>query len=362
MNTFSDSLSISKSMFKLILIIFFSFCILFPFMYFASYKLINIVDPSIYARYATNEKFDENIFFNSEVDVETGILNDLYLFIDFSHISRIQDFANLVIVHKSEVRDILSQNESYQEYLTKIGSSVDDVIEWFEKIASLDYKISLACLYLVFLLISFIIVVLLGFRTSFYVCSGIVYIIAMLSMFSDGISDYLVINGLSVLAKFSKQSSELFTYANKELLTDLFAQAFKESALTFIIFDTVVQIFQSNKKEHFRYLYCSLEFQCSYLCQFKNNSHQYAAKMSCPVDEAIKFCNKNIRKNNGILKKIFSSRDMKEDMQLKCEQYRQLRDLIILYCRNKNREKFTTKEYISYWRQIQWLMCKCKLV
>lgn len=48
-----------------------------PVLYFGTYQLINHTDTSIYTRYATGNKYDQNIFFNTEVDKSTGILSQL---------------------------------------------------------------------------------------------------------------------------------------------------------------------------------------------------------------------------------------------------------------------------------------------
>ena len=50
---------------------------LFPSMYMGTFRLINNVDSSIYARYATNGKFEENLFFSTEIEKNTGIIEQL---------------------------------------------------------------------------------------------------------------------------------------------------------------------------------------------------------------------------------------------------------------------------------------------
>ena len=113
---------------------------LFPGMYMGAYRQINNVDSSIYARYATNEKFEENVFFNAEIEENTKIIEQLESEInDFVGVSRIQEFAYVITEHQSEVEDIVSNNEKYQAYLISVGSSVDDLIDWSEKTAALKY-------------------------------------------------------------------------------------------------------------------------------------------------------------------------------------------------------------------------------
>lgn len=355
------SSDLHKFVFFLIVTLFIIF-FLFPGMYMGTYRLINKVDSSIYARYATNERFEENIFFNAEIEKNTGILEQLERAInDFAGVSRIQEFAYVIIENQSEVEYIVSNNEKYQAYLISVGSSIDDLIDWSEKTATLDDKISMGCLYLTFLLISIIMVVPFGFRKTFYVCAGIIYTIAMLSMFSDGISDYFVANILSIIAKLS---SDVFTYKDMDQWNVIINQAFKESALTFIIFDTVIQICQNDKNEKLekscRYIYFSMEIQCSYLEQFEDAYDAYIARMIIPVDTVIKFCRKNIRKYKKKINKKRLSDLNKKALRIQCSYYEQLGEMLV-FLRYKNIEKHTTKNYISYLRQIQWLMYKCDI-
>lgn len=98
-------------------------------MYMGAYRLINIVDASIYDRYATNEKFEKNGFFDAEIVENTKIIEQLVSEIDdFVGVSRIQEFAYVITENQSEVEDIISNNEKYQEYLISVGSSIDDLI------------------------------------------------------------------------------------------------------------------------------------------------------------------------------------------------------------------------------------------
>jgi len=329
---------------------------LLPFLFKGTYWLINNVDTSIYVRYATNEKFEENVFLSAEIEEKTGIIEDLAETInDLAEVSSIQKFAYLIAENREEVEVVISNNEKYQKHLLSVGSSVDDFLDWSEKTAALDEKISMACIYLLFLLISFIMVVVFGFRKLFYVCAGITYTCAMLSMFTDGISDYLVANLLSF---FAKMALDVFTYRDMEAWKLIVNQAFKESTLTFIIFDTVVQICQSNKKEKFdkncRYIFFSMEIQCSYLEQFEDTSDKYIARMVLPSADVLKLCKKKIKKYTKEIKKKRISDVRRTILSAQCDDFKQL-DRMLIFFRNNN-EKHSTKEYISYLRQVQSLM------
>ena len=338
-------------------------CCIFPGMYMGSYKLINMVDSSIYARYATNEKFEENIFFNDEIESETKILEQLLNEMhESSEVERIQDFARIISTNQDKVKKVISNNQRYQEYLIDIGSSLDDLIQWSEKISLIDNNLSMTCLYLSFLIIAVVMVVPFGFRKAFYVCAGVTYTIAMLSMFSDGISDYLVANAISLMAKLS---SDVFTYRDMGELKSLFSQTYKESTLTFIIFDTVIQMCQNthneNKEKAIRYLQRSIEIQCSYLSQFKNENNAYIAKLRVPFGVVVRICDKEIRKNNKKIRKKKVSDNIRADLEKENKYFLQLKELLLYIC-YANCNEHTTKEYISFLYEIQELMYKCKIV
>ncbi len=359
----SDRVALKIVSFSLVFLLIIS--LLFPGMYMGAYKLINHVDPSIYARYATNQKFDENIFFKAEVEEKTGIIEQLQTEIpDLATVSRIQEFASVILQNQSKVERILANNEKYQDYLKNAGSSVEDLIDWSKKTAALDDKIIMGCLYLTFLIISAIMVILFGFRTAFYIGAGIVYGISILSAFSDGISDYLVAN---VFAFIAKLSSDIFTYQDMNQFNIIFSQAFKESTLTFIIFDTVVQTFQSNKKTHLekscRYIYSSMEIQRSYLEQFQNFSdpdYAYIAKMKLPTAAVENLCSKEIKSCTKKLHRKFLSDTQKNSFRIRCNDHEQLKENLRVI--RSNTQPRTTKEYISLLRQIQLLMYKCNIV
>lgn len=331
----------------------------FPSMYMGVYKLINNIDPSIYMRYATNNKYDKNIFFGNENG--TDILNQIKHEINLSEVTRIQDFARIIFEHQDDVKTIINENNEYQKYLIDTGSSVDELIEWSEKISLLDDNLSMACLYLTFLIISFIMVVSFKFRKTFYICAGITYAVAILSAFSDGISDYLVANVLSLIAKLS---SDVFTYRDMEETKFIFMEAFKESTLTFIIFDTVIQMCQNNHKEReekaVRYLYSSLEIQCSYLNQFCASSNVYIAKLMVPINAIVKMCNKTIEKNRKKINRKKVSTNRKIVFEKQNEELEKLKELLLYIYYNC--EEHTTNEYVLYLRQIQNLMYKCGII
>lgn len=348
--------------FSIVIIIIIRF---FPYIFLGTYDIINKVDSTIYARYATNNKFDENVFLDYEVINETGLYEQLNDRIDaIWEVNQIQEFARIIYDNKDEFKEIISNNTQYQEYLVKIDSSTDEVIEWIDRMYLLDVKMIMASLYITFFILSLIMVVPFGYRKSFYVLAGVLYIIAILSNFTDGISDYLVINVASVFGMFPQNES---IYKDLEGWRMIFPQAFKESTLTFIIFDTVIQIWLNNYKEKTKkaihYLYASLEIQCSYLSQFENATNKYIAKLKI-ANDIMRMCYKNIRQNiRQNVKRINKKKtptEIKNNLEKKNERLSMLMESLQV-CRS-NSDEYTTKEYISLLRKVQCLMYQCNLV
>ena len=274
-----------------LIIVLFIISVIFPISYRETYKIINYVDASIFDRYATSNKFDENIFFSEEVETETAILEQMRgVLPGFDDISRTQDFARIIYENKEKVIHVISNNSKYIQYLDSVGAAADDLIEWSERIAFIDDAILLSCLYLNFLLIAFLWVCLFGFRKSFYTFSGVVYVISTLSVFSNGISDYLFVNAITMVDKITQLHPErvfnTVSYENIEQYKLVFWQAFKESALTFIIFDTLVQEWKQVKTKRqeklYRFFLKSVEMQCLYLQQYKNETNAYRAILKVP--------------------------------------------------------------------------------
>lgn len=269
-----------------------------PVLYFGTYDLINHVDTTIYARYATNGKYDENIYFNESIEKETGFFSEIRNSIEgASEINRIQEFGQIVNSHSKEIETLINHNDKYKNYLTEQGSSAEELILWSQKIAALDDNIGVMCIYLICVVFAFITVGGFKLRKTFYLFAGTVYMITMTSVFSDGLSDYLVMNFMNFISKFS---ARVFTYQEMNDLKIFFVQAFKESMLTFIIFDTIIQILQGNKdkrrEEEIRKCVYSLDYVINFLKEYENRDEKYISGFRIPCKEVLRKCKKNKKK------------------------------------------------------------------
>ena len=263
-----------------------------PILYSGTYELINHTDTSIYTRYATGNKYKENIFFNTDVETSTGILSELEENIEeMDNVKSKQDFAKVISENKEKVKQIINGNNKYRQYLSDQGSSVEELFEWSEKTAELVNNISQLSLFLLCMIFAGITVIAFKCRKTFYFIAGVIYTITIMSMFSGGISDYLVLKAMNVFLKLDK---ETLSYQDMDTMKSLFIQAYKESMVTFIIFDTIIQIVQGDRerkrKEEIRYIIYSLDYQINFLKKYKNDDYQYVARLKIPARTLLKKC------------------------------------------------------------------------
>lgn len=332
-------------------------CVVTPVMYKEFFTLINTCDKTILERYTTDDKFEDCIFFIGEEVDNSHIVDQLKDEIaELKTADNEQKFGKIIFENKDAVKKIVSKNINYQNYLMRYGCSVDDVISWSEKISEIDDKIFLACLYISFLIASFIMVILLKLRKTFYFVAGIIYTLAIVSLFSDGIAEYIYIDILNWLGKLSKV---FISYGDREVSSLILFQAFKESTLTFIIFDSIIQFLENKgdediKKAH-KYLYASIDVQSRYLEQMNNDDILYIARMKIKRNPIIKCCDNEIKKLEKEQKKRSSY--IRNYKNQKLDYYKEFKKELNWICTNT--EEHTNAEYIEKLHKIQWLFYKC---
>ncbi|WP_426349394.1 hypothetical protein ACPWSR_16895 [Alloiococcus sp. CFN-8] len=327
-----------------------------PVLYFATYQLINHTDTSIYTRYATDNKYEEDIFFNEKVEENTGILTELKENIDeMGTIKSKQDFARVLSVNKDKVEQIINGNSKYKKYLSDQGSSVNELLEWSKKTAELDDNILQLSLFLICIIFAGTTVIIFKCRKTFYFIAGIIYTITIMSMFSGGISDYLVLKAMNVFLSLGRQT---LSYQDMDTIKTIFIQAYKESMVAFIIFDTIIQLFQGDmerkRKEEIQYIIYTLDYQINFLEKYKDDDYKYTTRLRIPVTTLLKQClkkQKSLERNfNKAGKNAFNnSRITNEKNNI---------DKLISYINkiiNFN-EARTTREYIGILTEIRILM------
>lgn len=324
------------------------------------YWLVNTIDYSIYNRYASSNKFDKNIYFNEDIE------NKTHIFLQICEIKELKVLLTNPIKQISyrcmndnidKIRNIMNKNEAYLRYLEENDTSVNDAMKFIKKMAYLDDKVLQMDIYLVFLIMCICTVGLFKYRKSFYIIAGITYLIVMASNFSDGLSDYIVTNVINIITKLQ---SDVFTYQNMEYAKSFYTEAFKESMMTFIIFDTILQIFSnknSEKKQYqMRYVFESLNVQINFLVEQGTNDDKYVGRISCNTKLIYKECDRKIKE----LKK--RQKLYKNTYQLEC--WIKLRDNIDILAKNyfTTRNTYSTKEYVQFLRHTRDCMIKCHLL
>lgn len=210
--------------------------LLIPFtgvVYFGLYSINNYY-PETYQRYATGGRDDKNIFFSSEIDENTKVIDTINL-IDFSEAladKRIQTVCKTINKNKNKIRKNLMANEAYMKYLDDNELTIDDFFSYAEKISALDDNFIKSSFFISCLIIIYICVVKFSWRKCFYWFAGIIYSFEVLSQFTGMQSDNLIYYAL-----FQKTQ----TYDNYITTMPILLDALVQSILTFIIFDYLFQ-------------------------------------------------------------------------------------------------------------------------
>lgn len=220
-------------------------------LYVSTYKIINTIDPSIYTRYATENKHDKDLF-------TEGIQTTRDIFIDLTNTMpelktrNSQEFASIIIENRSEVEKIIRDNPDYSKYLTKNNSSVSEMFEFYSNIAGLNDRIFTSCFFISSVFYALIATRFFNLRKTIYSIGALLYFSSILSTFSYGLSDYLLINFFNILSKIISftLSSKSFSYTDIEIIRTLFYQNYKEGILTFLMIDTIIEMrsLESNKR------------------------------------------------------------------------------------------------------------------
>ncbi len=332
--------------------------------YFGFYKLVDTVDISIYDRYLTDNQFDWPIYFNEDVEEKTGIFSEIKQLEEIKELpqnSPKQTIYRCMNENIDKIVNIMNKNEKYLNYLEKNNTSIEKAANYIRKKAFMDGKILQMDAYLVFLLMCVITVCVFKYRKSFYIIAGITYLLVMASIFSDGLSDYLVTNAINIFAKIQASA---FTYQNMEELNNYCIEAFKESMMTFIIFDTVIQILGDKKDEKKRYqiiyAYNSINIQIEYFKEQEINEYKFVGKMNFKVNHILKDCNREIKKFKKLKRKQKKHNKIFDRYvyQLSCwESLKENIDLLI--CNNK---PYSIDEYLGFLKKARDSMIQCHLL
>lgn len=257
-----------------------------PILYFASYEIVNHVDVSIYNRYATSGKYEDNIFLSGQIEEETGIVTEIINKLDISgeSVKRKQDIAKIICDNREDVSNILKHNVKYCKYLKDKGATIEEFFKWNERIAELDELIMQTSVFILCLIYAMLWILVFKWRKAFYLCAGIVYVIFTLSYFSGGITDYLLVNLANI---FPGEIFGTVTYVGMEEFRAWFFSGFKESIVAFIIFDTLIQFIENRRttelEQEINDLIYSIDYLILQLSNYTSNCSIYRSHIKIDI-------------------------------------------------------------------------------
>ncbi|MBO4616851.1 MAG: hypothetical protein J5717_05835 [Lachnospiraceae bacterium] len=261
-------------------------------------RCINAIDPSIWYRYASSNKITSMIFLEECPETQaflTGLQN-------IEGVVQAEEKGDLTGVCEAIYENIdlvckMAQNdEAYCAYLRSRGLSVDDFRETMSKIAEMSTVLINISFYLALLVYSIFVVGILKLRKVFYITAGVTYVVFEASVFSSGLTDYL----LTFIANiWNKIGGKELIYSDTLIYRDTFMSTLKEAMLTVIIFDTVLQARDSKKQKEREYeiefFRESLSVQRAYLEEKVSATAKYIGRLSLPAKNIYSICEKQIK-------------------------------------------------------------------
>jgi len=316
-------------------------------LYINSFTIINKIDNSIYHRAATDNKYSYNVYFNESVINETNIIDDLMTELPkFDNIEdiTIQRFTRILYENESTVEKVINKNEEYKKYLDEKATSVKELIIWCENISKIDEYLFITCNFITNIVFLFILVYCIKLRKTYYFLAAALYLFSILSIFSKGITDYLNIQVLNLLNSkiyniFSIDYPDLL-YEDMIILRPLLFQSFKESILTFLMFDTAILSMLPITKEEISKSINSIDYIINFLERNPDNTIKYKLKFSFSMKQVISFCKKT---NKFIYKK-----DEKIDIDNLMEKL--------------SKDGQTTQYHLQSLKEIRCFLCKYQII
>lgn len=292
----------------------------------------------------------KTISFEGNID---EVVNDINLLIEAYELRLFLD------EHIDEVLEIAKANDDYVEYLVRQGSTLDDLSNFVYKMALIDDYILRVTMYTLFLIICVASLGFFKYRKGFYITAAIIYVIAMTSVFSGGLTDYVVTKIINVFVQINQDS---FSYYDMEIFDLYLMDTLKESFMTVIIFDTILQFGHEKneiqKRKNIRYVFQSLDMQINYLQTVQNHENVYIARLNIPSIGLEKECKASIKK----WRKSLEVQKDKNDYYYKCK--RNYEGNKALYQKlnwiRSNNEAYSNEYYISILKEIKELMIECE--
>lgn len=264
------------------------------------FGLINKVDPGIYYRFATDNKYSEDVFFSAEVAKKTAIDKTIERVFELKaekEPENTQEKFLRLLEDETLLMDQISKNKDFIEYLDNKKLDLSDVITYMKSFIDLDYRLMSASFYFSALIIFIILYWFCSFRIELYLLAGFLYIFSNLNIFTSGMFAnifYPFMHGISKVMREEYTFDQYTMYVN-------FLPTIKEAFLSYIIFDTVFQVFKESREKRvskrLTYIYCSIEETLKIMRMISKNSTNLpsikVSKLKIDFDYLIKFAQKN---------------------------------------------------------------------
>lgn len=283
---------------------------------------------------ATDGKYDYNVYFIPS-DEDLAKYNHGFLFyydINQLHIQfenseeniETLSFYEYLSLNEYEVRVKANEDKEYLNYLKSHGTDVDGLILYINHAKDVSVNLVRISVFFAFFLVCFCVVLIFKCKKEFYFISGIIYVIAVSSMFSNGTTDFLVVDFLNKINEFMNSTKITYQSVNENRV--IFLDTMKESALAYIIFDPIFEGIDCFSKkyrlkksinDYSKNMFVIVSFLQVYKSEYNNkiilrlnNKHSIIIK-KCEK-EILKLEKNKDKKNNNIYYQLY--KDIKDDL------------------------------------------------
>lgn len=279
------------------LVLYFPLCIGITWLLF---QAINQVDSNAFYRYATENKYSENVFFSTEIDAKTSIgdtITKTFKMMENELPDNTQAIFHELLKEKTIFLSQLNENKAYMEYLADNNLTVEELLAYMRSISNLSNEILNGSFYFSAVIIFLILYIFFRFRIELYWLAGILYVFSILDVFTSGIFSSMFYNPMRLASKMMGQDYTLDQYS----MYIGFLSKIKEAFLTFIIFDTIGQNYREKWKRRrskkLTEIYCSIGIILNLMRDLKTSNSNYAfvkiSKVNVDLHYLSKFASKN---------------------------------------------------------------------
>lgn len=181
--------------------------------------------------YATEGRFDRNVYFCREAENRTGILSELLPHLEQDGVHGLVGLSEQITRYQVELLPVFLGNAAYLAYLRENETSVAELYQFCENLRDLTENLFFACRYAAFL--------------------G--WVIALHFLMKKRPLLYFIMGLLCVFASALRLSNRLFAglFSNGEAFFHLYADdlipAMLEAMLTFLIFDITIAAWEKSR-------------------------------------------------------------------------------------------------------------------